>query len=175
MSKILCSKTRLDMYETFYEIEFNDCIGDLLRIPDVQGLGDFGQHFDTNRLQHSINVAYYSYLLCKILHWDFRSAARAGTLHDLFLYDWREMPQDEHHAFAHPKRALENARKNICLNPIEEDAILKHMWPLCKSAPRYKESFVVSLADKYCCAGEVISSFKTALARKYTNLKRRFA
>ncbi|MDR2903385.1 MAG: hypothetical protein LBU77_02595 [Clostridiales bacterium] len=158
MNKILYSKTRLNAYDTFYEIEFNDCIADLLSLDDVQKLAVFKQHFFTTRLQHSINVSYHSYLLCKLFRFDFRSAARAGLLHDLFLYDWHEVTFEERHAFAHPKNALITARKNVALNQIEEDAIVKHMWPLCKSAPKYKESFIVSLSDKYCCAGEIISA-----------------
>ena len=93
MNKILYSKTRLDFYDTFIEIEFNDCISDLLKLKDVQELENFEQHFYTTRLQHSINVSYYSYLLGKVFNCDFRSAARAGLLHDMFLYDWREEQQ----------------------------------------------------------------------------------
>lgn len=175
MGKILYSKTRLDYYDTFLEIEFNDCISDLLKLEDVQKLENFRQHFYTSRLQHSINVSYYSYLLCKLFHFDFRSAARAGLLHDLFLYDWREEEQDERHAFAHPKIALETAKKNTELNSVEEDAIVKHMWPLCKSTPKYKESFIVSLSDKYCCIGEIINAFGRFTKTKALQVKQIFA
>lgn len=49
----------------------------------------------------------------------------------------------------HPKIALENSKKLFDLNEKEKDIILKHMWPLTLSLPKYKESFIVTLADKY--------------------------
>ncbi len=110
-------------------------------------------------MQHSINVAYYSYLVCKVFNFDYKSAARAGLLHDLFLYDWRVEKQPEgHHAYAHPRVALRTAQKIADLNKIEQDAIVKHMWPVTLRLPRYKESLVVSFVDKYCCCLEVIGS-----------------
>ena len=72
-------------------------------------------------------------------------------LHDLFLYDWR-IPSPEHkklHAFYHPRIALNNALTISNLNEIEKDAILKHMWPLTIVPYKFKESFAVSMADKY--------------------------
>lgn len=170
MGKILYSKTTLHDYDTFHAIEFYDCVADLLELDDVKALSNYSQHINTNRLQHSINVSYYSYLIAKLLHCDFRSAARAGLLHDLFLYDWRETESEESHAFAHPKVALENAMRNVELNEIEKDAIVSHMWPLAKYPPKYKESFIVSMADKYCCTGEVINSFALNLKMKFLGL-----
>ena len=35
------------------------------------------------------------------------------------------------------------------LNKIEQDAILKHMWPLTVFLPKYKVSYIITLADKY--------------------------
>lgn len=167
MEKAILSRVKLDRYETFLSIEFNDCVGDLLQLEDIQKLAGFSQHFHTNRLQHSVNVAYYSYLVCKLLHFDFHSAARAGLLHDLFLYDWRQEKQPEgNHAQAHPKIALRTAKKNIALNKVEEDAILKHMWPLTLAFPRYKESMVVSMVDKYCALCEVTGSVSHMLYTK---------
>ena len=45
-------------------------------------------------------------------------------------------------------KVLKNAMKHFRLTPIEEDIILKHMWPLTIKLPRYRESYLVSLADK---------------------------
>ena len=89
---------------------------------------------------------------------DYKSAARAGLLHDLFLYDWHNQPRKklfEKHGYTHPRTALNNASNNFDLNYKEKDIILKHMWPLTlKSVPRYKESFLVSIVDKYSSCGE---------------------
>jgi len=156
LEKAIGSKVYLGSYQDFYAIEYNDCVSDLLLIEEVQKLDEYNQHLKTTRFQHSINVSYYSYLVCKFLHCDYRSAARAGLLHDLFLYDWRVDKQPEgNHAVAHPIVALRNAQKAVTLNKIEQDAIVKHMWPLTFVPPRYKESFVVSMMDKYCAGLEV--------------------
>lgn len=54
----------------------------------------------------------------------------------------------------HPQLALENARA-FGLSPMEEDIIGKHMWPLTAPLPYYKESYMVSLADKICATLEM--------------------
>ncbi|MFI3230510.1 MAG: HD domain-containing protein [bacterium] len=147
--------------------EFLACIEDLLKTKEIIELDNFVQHMNTSRLQHSINVAYYSFLWAKKLGLDYRSVARAGLLHDLYLYDWKENKTDEHHAFRHPKEALKNASSITTLSPIEEDAILNHMWPLSENKPKYKESRILSHVDKYCAVIEVVDQ----LYNKSSNLK----
>lgn len=171
MEKAIGSKIKLDEYESFFAIEFNDCVDDLLELNEVKRLSEYFQHCNTSRLQHSINVAYYSYLMAKILHFDYRSAARAGLLHDLFWYDWRTEKTPQKHAFYHPKAALENAKKVTSLNKIEQDAIVKHMWPLCLKLPRYKESVVVTIADKYCATVEIFDQLTSNLKTRTHTLK----
>lgn len=167
---ILFSKTRVGKYDTPTERAFNQCVSDLLEHGDVQSLSDFHQHLRTSRLTHCVNVAYYSFLISRFLKLNAYSAARAGLLHDLFLYDWRTEKKDEAHAFAHPKEALKAARNITYIDHIEENAILAHMWPLAKSRPRYGVSVAVCLADKFCCISEVCvslaSSLKTELFRR---------
>ena len=85
------------------------------------------------------------------------AAARAGLLHDLYLYDPRDKTQYQgNQCFAHPVAALKNAWA-LCgsLTPMEENIIVSHMWPLAKKMPRYKEALVVNLADKLCATAEV--------------------
>jgi len=151
MVKAIGSKVWLDSNNDIRATEFYDCIKELLEIEDVKNLDKYVQHFNTSRLQHSINVSYYTFLACKKLGLDYRSGARGALLHDLYLYDWRQERQPEgYHAKAHPKVALRNAKKNIELNQIEIDAIVKHMWPLTFERPRYKEALLVCMLDKYC-------------------------
>ena len=52
--------------------------------------------------------------------------------------------------------ACDNAKKEFGLNKIEEDAIKKHMWPCIVNFPKYKESYIVSFADKFCAMAEFI-------------------
>jgi len=144
---------------------FKECVADLLENNTVKQLDGFEQHCRTSRLQHCINVSYYSYRICKALRFDFVSAARAGILHDLFLYDWRESCTKLEHTRQHPQAALKNAMEITEVNEIEADAISHHMFPLC-AFPKFKESYVVSLADKYCASMEVVASFKNFIKRK---------
>lgn len=175
MKKAIGSSVKLDEFESLYAVEFLDCIEDLLELDEVQRLEEYFQHCNTSRLQHCLNVSYYSYLAAKILHFDYRSAARAGMLHDLFWYDWRTEKTPQLHAFYHPKNALENAEKLVTLNKIEKDAIVKHMWPLSSGFPRYKESYVVTMSDKYCATVEIFNQYYNLAKQKCTSFKEVFS
>lgn len=129
--------------------EYYTCIQDLLEQEMVQKMDEHVQHCDTSRLQHSMNVSYYSFLICYRMGWDYRSAARAGLLHDLFFYDWRTKKYlRSNHVAWHPRVAYDNAKKITTLNTVEKDAILKHMWPCTFVPPRYIESYVLTFVDK---------------------------
>lgn len=157
MQKAIGSRINLQDLNNMLALEFYNCVGDLISNPTLLKLDNFTQHINTSRLQHSINVAYYSYLACKFFGLDYKSAARAGLLHDFYLYDWRLKKQPEgYHAKAHPIIAIRNAKKITTLNKIEENSILRHMWPLTLIPPKYPESIIVSIIDKYCASFEVI-------------------
>lgn len=134
-----------------------ELVDDLIYTDDVQSLKEYTQHHYSNRLEHSIQVSYRSYRLAKRWGGDVRATARAGLLHDLFFYDWRETKMgDGTHAYVHPRIALENAKKLTDISPLEEDIIVKHMFGATIAPPKYKESYIVTLVDKYCACEEVI-------------------
>lgn len=117
-------------------------------------------HHNSSILDHAVSVSFLSYLVCKKLNLDYVSGARGGLLHDFFLYDWREYKKNKNnknHGLNHPKVALKNSRQCFELNTIECDIILKHMWPKVFGWPRYWESVVVSLMDKFCTCNEFLS------------------
>ena len=145
-------KLNLDKYDS----EFLNIISDLLENSEVKKMDEFRQHYNTTCLDHCINVAYYNYLICKKLKLDYVSAARAGLLHDLFLYDWRKKQPGRKrlHAFYHPRAALNNSKALFNLNKKEEDIILKHMWPVTVILPKYKESYITTLTDKFSTLAE---------------------
>jgi len=151
---------------------FADCIGELLALDEVKRLALYNQHCNTSRLRHSLGVAYFSYVICKRLGWDCRAAARAGILHDLFCYDWREEGHSAGlHTYLHPKCALENAERLVAdLTDVERDAIVSHMWPLSDSVPRHKEALVVSLVDKACCVAEIAAAGARATKRGWKRI-----
>ncbi|MBQ8967954.1 HD domain-containing protein [Ruminococcus sp.] len=132
--------------------EYFEFVKDLLDHEVVGEMKKFRHHYSTTCYQHCLNVSYYNYLVCKKLGLNAKAAARAGMLHDLFLYDWRDEPRKRGelpHGFSHPRIALENAKEHFELDKLEEDMIVKHMWPLTVKLPRYAESYVIVMIDKY--------------------------
>ena len=150
------------------DIEFQEIIKDIAKNETVLQMKNFRQHYDTDCFEHCMHVAFYSYLICKKYHLDYISAARAGMLHDLFLYDWREKNPNRKglHGFTHPKSALLNALALFDLNEKEQDIIKKHMWPLTVKFPKYRESFIVTFVDKYCALLESFSVYSKWLYNK---------
>lgn len=111
-------------------LEFYECIRDIVSHPAVLEMKKYYQHCDTDCYEHCLDVAYNNYKICKKLGLDARSAARGGMLHDLFLYDWREHSKetgDRLHAITHPITAYRNACKYFHLNKVEKEVITKHM------------------------------------------------
>ncbi|HEX2937539.1 MAG TPA: HD family phosphohydrolase [Ruminiclostridium sp.] len=142
---------------------YNCCIKDLIGNESVKSMSNFIQHNDVTCLDHCISVSYYSYLVCRFFKRDWRSAARGGLLHDLFLYDWHHTPpRTGLHAFVHPSIALKNA-EIFNLNNTEKDIIKKHMWPLTVIPPYHFESLVVSCVDKYCALCETSGIISVSL------------
>lgn len=142
-------------------IGFQSIIKELISNDTVQLMKDFRQHGDTSCFEHCYIAAYYCYIICKKLKWDYVSVTRAAMLHDLFLYDWREKQKNINglHAFVHGKIACQNALKTFELNEKEQDIIVKHMWPVILIPPKYKEGFVLTLVDKYCAINETRKDF----------------
>lgn len=139
--------------------EYKTCIDDLIFHDQIQMMKQFRHHRYTNCFEHSVRVSFYSFRVCKALGWDYKSAARGGLLHDLFLYDWRTTQlEGGKHGFVHPRIAFNNASNVFTLNNIEKDIILKHMFPLTMCPPFYKESLLVCLVDKYCALAEIVAS-----------------
>ncbi len=123
---------------------------------------EFMQHGNTSVYQHSINVAIFSLFLARKLKLKVneRSLVKGALLHDYFLYDWH-IPDKSHrwHGFMHPTFSYRNAKRDFGLNEIEENMILSHMFPMGFAFPKYKESWLLTCADKYCATKEIISHF----------------
>lgn len=140
--------------------EFKEIISDIKDNETVLEMKKYRQHFDTTCYEHCITASYYCYKICKRLNLDYKSAARGAMLHDMFLYDWRKPNASGGlHAFKHGKIAYENASKIFNLNDIEKDMIIKHMWPVTLSFPKYPESFILTFVDKYCAFEESVYDF----------------
>lgn len=142
------------------DLEFQNIVKELIENETVLQMKNYLQHYDTDCFEHCYSTSYYCYLTCKKLNLDYKSAARGAMLHDLFLYDWRvKQNRTGFHAFTHGKTSCENAEKLFKLSKKEKDMIIKHMWPVTPIPPRYKESFILTLVDKYCTIEETIQHF----------------
>ena len=147
-------------------LEFYDCIKDIVTHPVVLQMKNYYQHCDTDCYEHCLNVAYNNFRICKYLGLDARSAARGGMLHDLFLYDWHDKDLDINlHGFYHPGIALRNAEKAFVLDDKEKEIIKKHMWPLTVVPPKCREAYVICYFDKTCNLKEVFKEWGVSLRK----------
>ena len=151
MLKAIGSKIDLTDKElsTYYYL-----VADLLENETVLKMKEFTHHGDTTCFQHCLNVSYYNYKICRFFSLNERAGARAGLLHDLFLYDWHTYKPEKGerlHGFTHAGTALKNVREHFYVSDLEADIIEKHMFPLNITAlPKYRETLVIVLVDKYC-------------------------
>lgn len=159
--------------------EFYGYIQDLVTSETVLQMKQYIQHGTTTTFDHCLNVAYHNYNICKKFNLDAKSGARAGMLHDLFLYDWHYYPIKKldrlRHGATHPKRAYENACKHFELSPCEKDIICKHMFPMTVALPKYRETVVIILVDKYCGLLETVVPRLVAIKDVLTFKKHRQA
>lgn len=142
----------------FDDPEYLACVRDILEHPVFQSMDRYYQHGHTTCREHCISVSYMSFKMCGKMGWDARSAARAGLLHDLFLYDWHTHAKETgeyFHGFTHPRVAMNHAVRYFAATEQEQDMILRHMWPLTPIPPKYKEGYTIVCADKICGLAEV--------------------
>lgn len=140
--------------------EYLSIVGDVLADEKVRSMAGI-RHHDDSVLRHSLTVSLVAYYVAKGTGLDAVSTARGALLHDFFLYDWRTS-KGRHHPSRHPGVALANARARFALNPIEEDIILTHMWPIAKPFYSFKESFLVSSIDKIVSTKEAVRMLRNA-------------
>jgi len=140
---------------------------------ELEHMGRYGelrhytQHGEVSVYDHCLRVAHRALALSRRLRVrvDARALVRGALLHDYFLYDWHVPDPDRPlHGFAHPRIALENARRDYALNRIEEDVILRHMFPLTPVPPATAEGWLVCAADTLCAVGETFNRRRVARA-----------
>lgn len=162
MLKAILSKKELTENNEYYS-----CVRDLLACGDVMSLNEFSHHIGTSRLQHSLNVSYYNFKLCRLFHLDARAAARAGLLHDLFFYDRKTHKRIRNgHCAEHANIALYNASMLFPISELEGDMILNHMFPMTLRLPRHAETYVITLVDKFCATAELTAHILRLMGSK---------
>ena len=153
------------------ETEYVELVSDILSNSEFQKLENYVHH-NSNRLQHSLNVSFYSYKISKFFNLDYKKVARASLLHDFFLIDNLSISKKERFKtlFLHPRKALNNSSKYYFLSDMEQNIILSHMFPIGLDLPRYKESLLVDLVDDYIAIHEAIYAKKNELSAAMTYL-----
>lgn len=129
------------------------------------------RHHGLSRLDHSLRVSYYSYLITKKLRLDYEATARGGLLHDFFVNDDLTERKQRFSIFFHPYASLENSSKVFQLNDLEKDIIINHMFPtLPHKIPKYVESWIVSLVDKVVATYEFYSAYGRTFVYRFSHL-----
>ena len=121
-------------------------------------------HHGDTRYNHSLKVAYLSYKISKGLKCDVLSATRAATLHDFFLErDDRNIATEAKMIVNHPSIAKRNAINYFGVSEKEQNIIESHMFPFSTVAPKSKEAWIVSFADKIVSIVEGTSNAKSQI------------
>lgn len=151
MLKVIFSNKDISQNSEYYA-----CVCDLLENKDVTDLDKHPHHLGASRFQHSLNVSYFNFLLCKFFRLNAKSAARAGLLHDMFFYERKNHTKIQNrHPVEHSNIAFYNASMRFPINDLEADMILNHMWPLTPHLPRHAETVIITITDKFCAVSEI--------------------
>lgn len=135
-------------------ISFDSIVNDILDNPEFLNLKK-EVHHGISRYEHSLSVARKTYNISrKMKKTDYVKATRAALLHDFF----KNCEVSEYNAIKrykiHPSLAYEHSSKYYNLSELEKDAILSHMFPWNLKLPKYKESWIVTIADKIVATKE---------------------
>ena len=154
------------MAEKIKDEEYLYIIDHILKNDEFKKMSDI-KHHNTTRMDHSLKVSYYSYIIAKSLKLDYEDVARGGLLHDFYTEEIRKCNKikDKVLLFStkHPNDALINASNNFELSEKEANIIKSHMFPVDYRIPKYAESWIVSLVDKVLSFGEVSKRFSSKL------------
>ncbi len=146
-------------YEKYITI-INKYGEDILISPNMISSKEYIQHGNISVYDHSkkvacLCVAIANHLPIKV---NMSSLVRGALLHDYFLYDWHIKDKSHRwHGFTHAKKSLKNAQRDFNINDLESDMIKSHMFPLNLHLPKYKESYILCLADKISTINEVFT------------------
>lgn len=150
------------MKSTFENEEFSYLIKEIISDKDFIKAGEEIHHGST-RFEHSLRVAYYTYITTKKLNLKYEEATRAALLHDFFDSSDKDINNRFTSFYKHPKVASKNSSNKYDLSERQLDIIEKHMFPITLKIPRYKESWIVSFVDKGVAMFEMIPHINSKL------------
>ncbi len=136
------------------EKEYYEITNIILNHPEFIKRKKYKHHGEISVYEHSLKVSKKAYKMAKKHKKDYKSAAIGGLLHDFYYNPWQENTEKKSffkkHGFVHASEALENAKKVFpeLMNDKVENIILRHMFPLNITPPKYIEGWYVTIADK---------------------------
>ena len=148
--------------------EFYSLIDEYKNNSEFQKLKNVDHHGIT-RYKHSIRVAYFTYIITKLLHMNYEEATIAALLHDFFI-DEVDNEMSIFKLRRHPKYAVKNASKYFYLSDLQKDIISTHMFPITFTPPKYLESWTVDIIDDVCAVYEKVYSIRKELTAAGTFL-----
>jgi uncharacterized protein len=149
--------------DSFYEI-----VDDILKNKEFDKLKLYTHHGIT-RHEHCLRVAYYTYVVCKALHLNYIEATRAALLHDFFTDEVSKLKAWSRFR-THPTYALKNSKKYYKLSSLQEDIIIRHMFPVTFIPPKYIESWIVDIVDDGSAIYDKIYSMRKQLAAIFNSI-----
>ena len=145
------------------DISFDNIAKDIINTNKFNKLKE-EKHHGLTRYIHVMRVSKFTYKISKKLKMDYVSATRAALLHDYFTKnDFGDKSSSGKELVNHPSVACINALKEFNLNELERNAIESHMFPLSKTLPKYKESWLLTIVDKSVATYEM-TKFKLSNA-----------
>lgn|SRR5574344_47964 len=133
--------------------EFIEIIEPIINDPEFLKRKDYLHHGKKSVFQHSIEVAYLTYKISKSFGFDYYEATISAILHDFYYKPWQNKEKTtffRQHGFVHGAEAVCNSNMyfNYLMNKKIENNIKNHMFPLTPVPPKYKEGWILTIADK---------------------------
>ncbi|MGI6109161.1 MAG: HD domain-containing protein [Eubacteriaceae bacterium] len=162
-----------------YGPEFEESMHHILIHPYFQSLKAYVHH-GKQRYEHSIYVAYNTYVMAKKCGLDAQQAGEGALLHDFFFdrtpAQKKELRKEQKglkklttmQGFQHPQTASNNARKYFGINDKQAAMIETHMFPMTIKPPRNREGWLLTLADKLVAIREMSQTFCKSPIRTIT-------
>lgn len=163
-------------YIKMCDVDYYNTVKAILEHPEFLKRKEYKHHGNISVYNHCLAVSYSAYRVCRFFGLDKESAAIGGLLHDFYYKPWQENHEKKKflkkHGFVHAREALENSKIYFptLINDKVANIIKRHMFPLNIVPPRYRESWVITMVDKYVSL-EVFKEPKKLLM--YVGIKRK--
>ena len=165
----------MDINDDYYLI-----VKDILNSDEFIKRKKYRHHGDISVYEHSLKVSKLSYKIAKKINLSLKrqvfneyDMAIGALLHDFYYKPYTEdhtkKPFFKQHGFVHAREARDNSRKFFpqYMNKRVENIILRHMFPLNIVPPKYLESWLITLTDKYVSL-EVVPYLLKKLVRSFS-------